>query len=358
MNEEAKCSCQFCNGHIAFDRAIAGQIVICPHCGLETKLFIPPIPAGTQPAVQKTTNLHHKPHALNVETKQAVSPLGIASLTLGITGCVFCWIPILGLFSIPIALIGLVLAFVGIVISAIDKKTGFVFSISGGIACIICVCVAFVTTGAIGKLYSDSKKTNQIPITNTSNNQATGDSPNTQSSTNNPNEKPTSATRSLPSFSDWTQYRAVKSGDIRITLLKTHIETQRSIASYEPQYRNLVLTNGFAVEIEIKNITDSKIVRGRGWSGANNITLVDNFGNQYPQNTYRNPDPRWPSPPLLDEYTLYPNQSTKDFMRFDTLVKNVQWLHLELPAENFGGNGMIRFEIPINKITIQWPPPY
>ena len=42
MSSEAKCCCQFCNGHISFDTAMAGQMVACPHCGLETKLFIPP----------------------------------------------------------------------------------------------------------------------------------------------------------------------------------------------------------------------------------------------------------------------------------------------------------------------------
>ncbi len=42
MSTEAKCSCQFCNGHIAFDSAMDGQMIACPHCGLETKLFAPP----------------------------------------------------------------------------------------------------------------------------------------------------------------------------------------------------------------------------------------------------------------------------------------------------------------------------
>lgn len=161
-----------------------------------------------------------------------------------------------------------------------------------------------------------------------------------------------------PRLSGWTRSRTVKQGDVQITLVTTHIETQRSIASYMPEYRNLVFTNAFAVEIEIRNLSSEKIVRGEGWSGENNIILTDNFGNQYPQNTYRNPDPRWPSPPLLEEYSLYPGQSIRDFMRFDKLVKNVKWLHLELPATIFGGSGVIRFEIPSNQIKIQWPPPY
>lgn len=39
------CPCQHCNGHIQFDRLqlLAGNSKIdCPHCGLETVLFVPP----------------------------------------------------------------------------------------------------------------------------------------------------------------------------------------------------------------------------------------------------------------------------------------------------------------------------
>ncbi len=327
---------------------MTGQKVACPHCGLETKLYIPSAPVrASAPATSKASE--NKPQSVSVEIKRGVSPMGIASLVLGIIGCVICWIPLLGLFAIPIALIGLVLAFVGIVMAAINKKTGFVFPISGGIVCILCVCIAVVTTGLVAKLYSDANKTNQTPV-------------NTKVETSSP--KPIAATQENPprpatqSNSEWTQSRTVKQGDVQITLKTTHIETQRSIAQDDPRYRNLVLTNGFAVEIVITNLSSSKIIRGKGWSGANNITLSDNFGNKYPQNIYRNPDPRWPSPSLVEDFTLYPNQSTTDFMRFDTLVKNIQWLHLELPAENFGGTGVIRFEIPASQINIQWPPPY
>ena len=50
MSSEVKCSCQVCNGHIAFDATMAGQDIACPHCGMETKLFIPNIPLTTPPS--------------------------------------------------------------------------------------------------------------------------------------------------------------------------------------------------------------------------------------------------------------------------------------------------------------------
>ena len=44
MSNEAKCNCQHCNGHIAFPPEMAGQSIACPHCQLETPLFMPPAP--------------------------------------------------------------------------------------------------------------------------------------------------------------------------------------------------------------------------------------------------------------------------------------------------------------------------
>ena len=39
---------------------------------------------------------------------------------------------------------------------------------------------------------------------------------------------------------------------------------------------------------------------------------------------------------------------------FELPVENTQWLHLELPAKNFGGSGMLRFEIPMSKVMAAW----
>ncbi len=43
MSAESKCNCQHCNGHISFPSEMAGQTTNCPHCQLETLLFIPPV---------------------------------------------------------------------------------------------------------------------------------------------------------------------------------------------------------------------------------------------------------------------------------------------------------------------------
>ncbi len=49
----AKCECRCCATHLEFDSNHAGQTVKCPHCGGETKLYLPtlsPLPGKEKPA--------------------------------------------------------------------------------------------------------------------------------------------------------------------------------------------------------------------------------------------------------------------------------------------------------------------
>jgi hypothetical protein len=51
----AKCPCQHCNGNIGFDALDAGRETACPHCGMETVLFVPPprvVALPTTPVIQ------------------------------------------------------------------------------------------------------------------------------------------------------------------------------------------------------------------------------------------------------------------------------------------------------------------
>ncbi|MFM2294634.1 MAG: hypothetical protein RLZZ350_1047 [Verrucomicrobiota bacterium] len=52
MSVEIKCRCQHCDGHIAFDKTQTGALVDCPHCKLETRLFVPQTATPEPPAVK------------------------------------------------------------------------------------------------------------------------------------------------------------------------------------------------------------------------------------------------------------------------------------------------------------------
>jgi hypothetical protein len=46
---DAKCNCNHCNQPISFPVEGVGQTIACPHCGIETILFIPPEPPKPKP---------------------------------------------------------------------------------------------------------------------------------------------------------------------------------------------------------------------------------------------------------------------------------------------------------------------
>ena len=57
---DAKCTCNSCGGHLEFDASLAGETIQCPHCGINTALFIPATlpdqPPKTEVAVPTAKN--------------------------------------------------------------------------------------------------------------------------------------------------------------------------------------------------------------------------------------------------------------------------------------------------------------
>src|SRR5207245_882443 len=49
----AKCPCNNCSEHLEFDESDAGSTVTCPHCGLETTLFVPPHSIDVPPKIAR-----------------------------------------------------------------------------------------------------------------------------------------------------------------------------------------------------------------------------------------------------------------------------------------------------------------
>lgn len=295
MSNEAKCSCQFCNGHIAFNSAMAGQNVACPHCGMETKLFVPHV--AKAPASKPPQNV-------SVEIKRGVSPLGIASLVLGIIACIFCWIPLLGLLVLPLALIGLLLAIVGLVMAGVSKKTEFAFPVSGLIVCLLSAFLAIAIMGSIAKAFVKGHQTNQEQVSNSNN--------------------------KSDSSGEWAKSAVVKQGDIKVSIKRV------TVPSGAPMQ----------ITLSVANLSTTKKIDFTGWSGVkidvdgSSASLTDNNQNNYKRITEG----------MAPNSTIYPQQEASDTIAFETPVENIQWLHLELPARNFGGSGMLRFEISNDKI--------
>lgn len=83
------------------------------------------------------------------EKTKSVNGLGIAALVLGILAAMTCWIPFIGLLSIPVAILGLVFGIIGFLIAIIGGKSGVGMPVSGGIVCAVALIVAILSTGGM-----------------------------------------------------------------------------------------------------------------------------------------------------------------------------------------------------------------
>jgi hypothetical protein len=210
MSTEAKCNCQYCNGHIAFPAEMAGQMSACPHCGQETKLYVAAVP-----------------NDIPVDVKRRKIYFAIVPIIVGIVAFAVYWI-----------------------------------SFSGHSV-------------------------------------------------------------------EWSKSPVVTQGDIKVAIKRV------SFPNGTPVIR---------IELSIANLSTTKKVDFTGWSGVqpdgSSASLTDNNQNGY----------RLISDGVSPDNSIYPQQETSDTIAFETPVDNIQWLHLELPAKNFRGGGMLRFEFSIDKI--------
>lgn len=283
---------------------------------------------------------------VTVEIKQGASPLGIAALVMGIIACLFCWIPFLGLLTIPLALIGILLALIGLIMAIVNKKTGFVFPISGGLVCLLSIFIAFAITGGFANIISETAKkgerTNQAVVpTKSVQGSIPGPSLNTE------NQPP------LPSAAEWTKAsNAVQQGNVQVQVkaLKVgKVPLKDMFGDSQMSADDLLI-----ITLDISNISTGKKINFSTWQGED-----FNFGRDFASlsddnaNIYKRIDFGATLKPVgaVDKESIYPGKAITDLLVFEKPVDTVKWLHLELPAENFGGDGMIRFEIQASMIV-------
>jgi hypothetical protein len=62
-----KCPCQNCNENIEFESEHAGQTASCPHCGMDTILFVPQVGGMFKPkaTIPKNEQIKRKPSSLS-----------------------------------------------------------------------------------------------------------------------------------------------------------------------------------------------------------------------------------------------------------------------------------------------------
>lgn len=91
---------------------------------------------------------HAAPQEVSLTTKNTASlTMGIAAIVVGIFALLFGWVPFLGLFAIPVAVLGIVLAGIGLLLAVMRKFKGAGLPLLGGVLSIAGVGVPILSTG-------------------------------------------------------------------------------------------------------------------------------------------------------------------------------------------------------------------
>jgi hypothetical protein len=110
----------------------------------------PPVPPAPAPAAQ----MHYMPQqnvTVNVGMSKGASGLGVAALVIGIIALLLCWIPFVGMLSVPFSIIGLLLAGIGFIISLAGGRSSVGMPVAGGIICLLAIAIAVGVTSLTGK---------------------------------------------------------------------------------------------------------------------------------------------------------------------------------------------------------------
>src|SRR5271166_1020028 len=115
----------------------------------------PPVPPVQAASVQV---VH-----VNVPAPRKGNSIASAALVLGITAALICWVPFLGLLSIPAGLLGLLLGLIGLLLAVLGRRPGLASSLVGTTMSIGAIALSFAITGSVSKSISDSleKKRNE-----------------------------------------------------------------------------------------------------------------------------------------------------------------------------------------------------
>ena len=342
---DLKFNCSHCNQSLEAPEELLGQVLKCPSCNKNIQVPKSQIRTAPEAALRN----------VSVEIKRGASPLGIAALVLGILACLICWIPIIGLLSIPLSIIGLLLGFIGLIMATISKKTGFAFPVGGEIVCLLAIIIAISSTGSCVKAVSEAtekaERTNQFIVP-----AETPESAPSASAESKLSESGVASGEAStpPPDEQWTNAaNAVQQGDIQVRVTDVSVgkvELERMFGDMAQSQDELLI-----ITVQVNNLSSAKKLDFRTWRGGDFsvgrdvASLCDDNSNSYKRITFGAS-----SVPVggVSRESVYPGKSVTDVLVFEVPVDVAQWLHIELPAGNFGGEGMIRLEIPASMIKM------
>lgn len=274
--------------------------------------------------------------------------LGITAMILGIIALPFSFIPFLSLLSLPISVLALLLACIGLVVSLSRTGYGIGYPIGGltlsGFAIIIATVTGIVPTMGAAEVARESAREQRERNT-----MAATDASETETALNPPAPEPPPDKSPDPEAIDWQRTAAI--GDIRISITSIAVSKPRVTWSYSDdviQGENETLI----IRLRIENAsTASKLEyrtwRGGLWSLGRDIASInDDHGN-----TYKRIDfgiSTFPAEAVESSESVYPGADISDTLVFEPPVASARNLYMELPGENIGEEGLIRFRVDVD----------
>jgi hypothetical protein len=109
-----------------------------------------------------------------------------------------------------------------------------------------------------------------------------------------------------------------------------------------------------AITVEVSNLSAGKKIDFTTWRGERLSfegafsSLTDDNENTYKRINFGSTTRIVGG---VENESVYPGKAVTDMLVFEKPVDAAKWLHLELPAKNFKGEGVLRFEIPAGMIS-------
>ena len=285
----------------------------------------------------------------NVVVNQDVAPsnsLGIASLVVAIMSYFLCWLPGIGVI---ISGLGVFLGLGGFIVALNRKGAGVGFSIAGLVLAAISLVLTFCWSSAVfqtAEVFSNANKKANENIAMVENQNSTAPQNDAQK-----NEVPNKNNEIQNDLIDASKGPA-KFQNIEVKLKSVNIDyvTGANIREFSSNEKLLKIV------INIINLNPNKKVDYDGWGrnqisiGKTNATLTDNFGNFYKKVHFgliSTIDGQ------IKAEAVYPNKPITDLIVFEVPLGTVEYLVLDLPAENLGLEGRIKFKIPKDMINLE-----
>jgi hypothetical protein len=362
--------CKACGKSLKIADRLAGKTGKCPSCGepikipqrkipdanavVRTAVMAPPVIYDESPSIP--TLVTPPRVAVSIRTPSGAShSLGIASVVLGILAFLICWIPFLGLLGLPLSLLGILLGGLGLLMAVFRKGAGIGYPIAGTAISVLAVVTAVSISGAAASAVSQvgesiveesarADATQQSVVPNSPPIASDG-----SDAESNRGDSTGDVTNRDAVTSEWADARdTVQQGDlqVRITMVKIGKVPLKDTFRDGSESANELL----AITLELKNVNAAKKLDYSTWRGnrisfdRDYATLEDNFENNYKRISFgfgTSPDGA-----ISVVESIYPDKVVTDLLVFERPLDTVEFLRLELPAKNFGGSGMLRFQIP------------